>query len=74
MLESVRRYKQRYYPSAWSRYDLATPGSLRLLRSLQKRRALAADYRAMRTMFFSEPEPFSEVLARLVDSRSDATG
>jgi nucleotidyltransferase AbiEii toxin of type IV toxin-antitoxin system len=65
MLETVRRYKQRYYPSAWARYDLAAPGTLRLRPSTAKSRALAADYRAMRTMFFSEPWPFSEVLDRL---------
>jgi hypothetical protein len=65
MLETVRRYKHRYYPSAWSRYDLATPGTLRLCPSAAKSRALALDYRAMRSMFFTEPWPFSEVLSRL---------
>jgi nucleotidyltransferase AbiEii toxin of type IV toxin-antitoxin system len=65
MLETVRRYKQRYYPSAWSRYDLATPGTLRLCPSAAKSRALESDYRAMRSMFFTEPGPFSEVLDRL---------
>ena len=65
MLETVKRYKQRYYPSAWSRYDLAASGTLRLCPSEAKSRALAADYRAMRSMFFSEPSSFSDVLERL---------
>jgi hypothetical protein len=65
MLESVRHYKQRYYPSARSRYDLASPGTLRMLPSAEKSRALGADYRSMRTMFFAEPWPFAEVLDRL---------
>jgi hypothetical protein len=65
MLEAVRRFKQRYYASARARYDLAAPGTVRLLPSAAKGRALAVDYRAMRTMFFSEPPPFSQVLERL---------
>ncbi|MDP9106352.1 MAG: nucleotidyl transferase AbiEii/AbiGii toxin family protein [Candidatus Eremiobacteraeota bacterium] len=65
MLETVRRYKQRYHPSAWARYDLASSGTLRLRPSEAKSRILASDYRAMRSMFFTEPWPFSEVLDRL---------
>ncbi len=80
MLEAVRRYKQRYYPSAWARYDLALPGTLRLRPSREKSSALAADYRSMRTMFFAEPLPFPEVLDRLgeiektINERSRSTG
>jgi hypothetical protein len=65
MLETVRRYKQRYYPSGWARYDLASSGTLRLLPSAAKSRVLASHYRAMRSMFFTEPAPFSEVLDQL---------
>jgi len=65
MLETVRLYKERYYPSAWARYDLATPGTLRLCPSAAKGSALTSDYRAMRSMFFTEPWPFSDVLDRL---------
>lgn len=62
LLETVRCYKQRYYSSAWARYDLARPGTLRLRPSERKARALGADYRSMRTMFFVDPPTFSEVL------------
>jgi Nucleotidyl transferase AbiEii toxin, Type IV TA system len=65
MLETVRRYKQRYYPSAWARYDLASPGTLRIRPSDAKSRKLASDYRAMRSMFFTDPWSFSEVLDQL---------
>jgi Nucleotidyl transferase AbiEii toxin, Type IV TA system len=65
MLDAVRRYKQRYYASARARYDLAVPGTLRLIPSRAKLLDLTTDYRAMRTMFFIDPPPFSEVLAQL---------
>jgi hypothetical protein len=65
MLETVRTYKSRYYSSAWARYDLAIPGTLRLVPPPQKLRRLALDYREMRPMFFSEPLAFQEIVNRL---------
>lgn len=65
MLDSVREFKQRYYPAAWARYDLATPGSLTLIPHDTKLRALASDYQDMRMMFLREPPTFETVLDRL---------
>ncbi len=65
MLQRVREFKQRYYPSAWAHYDRAVPGSLTVVPSDDKLRTLASDYRAMRMMFFREPPPFEEVVAQL---------
>ena len=31
LLEDVVAFKQRFYPSGWARYDLAQPGSFRLI-------------------------------------------
>ena len=65
MLEEVRKFKARYYPSARARYDLAVPGTLTIVPSESKALALATDYRNMRMMFFSEPPEFGEVMERL---------
>lgn len=65
MLADVREFKQRYYPAAWARYDVAVPGSLAILPSAAKFRALASDYREMRMMFFREPPPFDQVINEL---------
>lgn len=64
-LDDVRAFKQRYYPAAWARYDLAVPGSLAIVPSNAKIRALISDYREMRMMFLREPPAFEEVLAHL---------
>ncbi|HEV3155719.1 MAG TPA: nucleotidyl transferase AbiEii/AbiGii toxin family protein [Candidatus Baltobacteraceae bacterium] len=66
MLEAVRVFKERYYPSAWARYDLAVPGTLTLVPAESKVRNLAADYREMRMMFFSELIPFEEIMNTLL--------
>jgi len=64
MLDEVRQYKERYYASAWAR-DLAVPATLSIVPSETKMRALTADYREMRMMFFREPPAFESVVDRL---------
>ncbi|HEY1655349.1 MAG TPA: nucleotidyl transferase AbiEii/AbiGii toxin family protein [Candidatus Tumulicola sp.] len=64
-LEDVRQYKERYYPAAWARYDLAVPGSLSIVPSDTKMRALASDYRDMQMMFLREPAPFDDMIQQL---------
>lgn len=65
MLEDVRKFKQLYYPTGWARYDLAVPGTLRIVPSASKLRAFASDYREMRMMFFTEPASFEKVMEEL---------
>jgi hypothetical protein len=65
MLDEVRQYKERYYAAAWARYDQAVPGTLSIVPSETKMRALIADYRDMRMMFFREPPAFESVVDRL---------
>ncbi|HEY2473548.1 MAG TPA: nucleotidyl transferase AbiEii/AbiGii toxin family protein [Candidatus Cybelea sp.] len=74
MLEDVRQYKERYYASARAHYDLAIPGSLAIVPDDDKVRALAADYREMRMMFFRDPPTFGEVMGRLRELQEQLNG
>jgi hypothetical protein len=65
MLSDVRRFKQRYYPAAWARYDLAVPGSLAIVPLDVKLRALVFDYRDMRMMFLQDPPTFEKIIEQL---------
>lgn len=62
LLEQVVRHKETFYPSGWARYDLARPGSLRLLPAEQRLAALERDYRNMGVMIFGEPPAFKEIV------------
>lgn len=64
----VVAWKHLWFPRAWARYDLATPGSFRLTPSPNRREALRRDYMAMRPMFMSEPPSFTQVLEQLADA------
>ncbi len=63
--DRVVAWKERYYYSAWARYDLARPGSFRLLPAPSRIRDITRDYEAMREMYLVEPPRFALVLDTL---------
>ena len=65
LLASVVAFKQRFYPRPWARYDLAMPGSLRLLPGERMLAAVEADYRAMADMIFGAVPNFADIVAQL---------
>ena len=66
LLLDVVAFKQRFYPSAWARYDLAVPGSLKLLPTTPSHvEDLAQDYEEMQVMLFGAPPEFQEILDEL---------
>jgi len=61
----VTDWKSRFFAATWSRYDLAEPGTFRLLPPESRIAELERDYRAMRDMFLVEPLPFESLLELL---------
>lgn len=60
-------WKSHFFGSAWARYDLACPGSFRLVPPRERLGSLRADYDVMRDMYLSEPVKFDDVLTALAD-------
>lgn len=65
LLADVVAFKKRFYPRAWARYDLALPGSLRLVPEGHVLATVEADYRAMTNMIFGTVPTFGEIMASL---------
>jgi hypothetical protein len=63
----VVAWKGQFFGSSWASYDLAKPGTFRLVPPPARLSALRRDYRSMRDMYLSEPAPFDDVLAILGD-------
>lgn len=61
----VVHWKSRVFARQWARYDLAVPGSFRLIPPLSRLDALRRDYARMQPMFLSTPPAFDELLAQL---------
>jgi len=68
--QHVADWKSRFFPSSWARYDLARPGTFRLVPPESRRAELERDYLAMRPMFLNEPPPFASVVKGLGDLES----
>ena len=65
LLRQVVAFKDRFYPAASARYDLAKPGTMRLLPPDDCLFALRADYEHMKNMIFGEKPEFEVILAAI---------
>ena len=65
LLAQVVKHKETFYPCGWARYDLARPGTLRLLPVGARVAALEKDYRNMGVMIFGEQPKFDKVMGKL---------
>ena len=65
LLADVVEFKERFYPRGWARYDLATPGTLRLVPKEHVLESVTADYRDMRAMIFGEYLSISTIMSVL---------
>lgn len=63
----VVAWKEQFFGSGWARYDLAVPGSFRLVPPPERQAALERDYQAMRDMYLSAPPAFADMLRTLTD-------
>jgi hypothetical protein len=71
LLAAVVKYKSVFFREAAARYDLAVPGSLKIVPGDELERTVRRDYREMQEMFFGEAPGFDDVLAdiRAIEQR-----
>lgn len=72
--ERVVAWKDRFFARKWARYDLAKPGTFRLIPPTGRIAELRGDYSAMRDMYMVDPLPFDDVLATLADLEATING
>jgi len=65
LLEDVVRFKERFYPCAWARYEEARPGTFRLIPKVEHLPPLRGDYSDMAEMIFGEIPDFDQILKTL---------
>ena len=65
LLADVVAFKQRFYSRTWARYDLARPGTFRLVPTGAVLAAVKTDYRAMANMIFGHAPSFEDLLSIL---------
>ncbi len=74
LLASVVDFKQRFYPRGWARYDMAKPGTFRLVPEGVVLDAVEADYQAMANMIFGDVPAFAEIMTVLQRLQDEING
>lgn len=72
--DRVVQWKSQFFGSAWASYDLAKPGTFRLVPPDERLPALRRDYQAMTDMYLSKPPSFDELLDVLADLEKRING
>ena len=65
LLERVVEFKARFYPTNAARYDLARPGTIRLMPPEDCVPVLAEDYEHMKNMIFGASPSFEGIMDTL---------
>lgn len=66
LLDDVVAFKDKFYPSAWARYDLAKLSTIRLVPADAVKAGLEKDYKEMREMLFEKAPPnFNDIMQSL---------
>ncbi len=65
LLHAVAAFKDKFYHRGWARYDLATPGTMKLVPPEHVMKVLARDYEQMQSMIFGERPDFGVIVAGL---------
>jgi len=65
LLESVVKFKQKFYPSSWAKYEDAKAGKLKLLPPEYRHKELKKDYTSMQNMIFNKNLDFDEIISIL---------
>ncbi len=69
--QRVAEWKSQFFAASWARYDLAAPGTFRLVPPEFRLAELKKDYQAMQDMFLAPPPSFENVLetVRVLENR-----
>jgi len=74
LLANVVEFKERFYPRGWARYDLAKPGTFRLVPEGHVLAAVRADYRSMVNMIFGAIPEFDDMMTTLTTLQGEING
>ena len=65
LLAKVVEFKQRFYPRGWAQYELAKPGTMRLVPDGDVLRTVETDYAGMANMIFGDIPEFADIMGVL---------
>lgn len=67
LLKRVVDFKMKFYPRKWAHYELAVPGTLKLVPPAYRMASLRQDYAAMSNMMFGAYPEFDDLMSYIRD-------
>lgn len=74
LLYKVVRFKEKFYRCPWARYDIAQPGTMKLIPPEYNLHVLRADYAHMKNMIFGEKPDFDIILLEIERLENEING
>ena len=74
LLVQVSKFKAKFYPRNWARYDLAKVGTIKLVPAEHSIERLKKDYTKMREMIYGEYPTFDAILDTLKKLQNEING
>jgi len=74
LLQRVVEFKMRFYPRGWAQYELAKPGTFKLIPAEPILHAMRKDYDAMGEMIFGRHPSFDDIIGGLTVLEADING
>lgn len=71
LLGQVVEFNDRFFPRVWAHYDLAKPGTMRLMPPAHFEHSLKSDYGAMKNMIFGNYPTFDDILKEIRSLESE---
>ena len=71
MLESVVEFKTKFYPRSWANYNLAKPGTFKLIPPQRILDFMREDYDEMQDMIFGRKPSFDEIIRGLSELEAE---
>jgi hypothetical protein len=71
LLEAVVAFKDKFYHRGWARYDLAKPGTMRIVPPAHVRKSIEADYSAMEFMFYGKRPTFADMMTQVAELENE---
>ena len=65
LLKRVTEFKMKFYPRKWAHYELAIPGTLKLLPPEYRMEELHKDYTSMKNMMFGDYPDFAALMRKI---------
>ena len=69
ILNKVREFKMKFYPSTWAKYDSAVPGKFTLIPNKERLVELREDFDNMKEMVNDDSITFDELMIEIKNNR-----